>query len=160
MPEIIPNLWFDGQAEEAARFYAGLFPNSQVDHIMHAPSDKPGASPGTVLYVEFTLNGQRYGAINGGPTFTLSEAISLVVACQDQAEIDHYWDALGADGGTHSQCGWLKDRFGLSWQIQPAHMQRLVAGPSAEGSARAFQAMLGMTKLDISELEAAYAGPR
>jgi predicted 3-demethylubiquinone-9 3-methyltransferase (glyoxalase superfamily) len=146
-----PMLWFDTQAEAAAELYTSLLPNSEITHVERYPEGVPGRTAGEVLTVAFTLNGARFSALNGGPNFTFSEAISMVVECEDQAEIDRLWDALTADGGRESQCGWLVDRFGLSWQIIPENIGALIAPPAA------MQAMLGMTKLDIAALEVAGA---
>jgi predicted 3-demethylubiquinone-9 3-methyltransferase (glyoxalase superfamily) len=156
VPKIIPNLWFDGNAEEAVDFYVGLFPNSQVDHVLRATSAGPGPE-GSVVTIDFRLDGQRFTAINGGPQFTFDEAVSFLIECADQDEIDHWWSVLTADGGEESQCGWLKDRFGLSWQVCPANLDTLY-GDYTDGAARAMQAMFGMKKLDIAALEAAYEG--
>lgn len=156
MPTIVPNLWFDTQALEAAEFYCGIFPDSSIDHVSHYTEAGPG-EPGTVLTVDFTLDGQRFTAINGGPQFPFTEAVSLLVDCTDQDEIDRYWEALG-DGGQESQCGWLKDRYGLSWQVCPADMGSLLDDPDPERAARAMQAMLGMVKLDLAAIRAAADG--
>ncbi len=145
MLQITPFLWFDNQAEEAARFYTTIFPDSRVLDV----------SP---LVVTFELGGQRVMALNGGPTYQLNEAFSFFVSCESQAEVDRYWDALLAEGGTPSQCGWLKDRFGLSWQIVPARFIELMADPDRERAERVMQAMLKMVKFDIAALEAAHAG--
>jgi predicted 3-demethylubiquinone-9 3-methyltransferase (glyoxalase superfamily) len=146
-----PMLWFDNQAEEAAALYTSLFPDSGVTGIGHSSEGVPGAEAGSVLTVSFTLQGTRLTALNGGPHHTFNEAISLVVECADQAEIDRLWDALIADGGRESQCGWLVDKFGVSWQIVPENISELLAAPGA------VPAMLQMTKLDIAGLEAAGA---
>jgi predicted 3-demethylubiquinone-9 3-methyltransferase (glyoxalase superfamily) len=158
MPRISPMLWFDAQAEEAATFYTSIVPNSSIDSVSRAASDTPSGAKGTVLTVEFTLDGARFTALNGGPEFAFSEAISFVIDCQDQAEVDRYWDALPADGGEPGPCGWLKDRFGVSWQVIPKQLNETINGPDAAGAERAMQAMLGMHKLDVAALEAAYAG--
>lgn len=126
--KIAPCLWFDGRAEEAARFYVSVFDDSRIDHVLRTPSDTPGPKAGEVLLVEFTLAGQSYQAMNGGPHNPFNDAISLSVDCRDQAEVDRYWDALTADGGRPVQCGWLKDKFGVSWQIVPEVMFRLLSG--------------------------------
>jgi predicted 3-demethylubiquinone-9 3-methyltransferase (glyoxalase superfamily) len=147
-----PMLWFDTQAEEAARLYTSLFPDSEVTRVERYPEGVPGRTAGEVMTVDFTLGGARVSALNGGPEFRFSEAISLVVECGDQAEIDRLWDALVADGGRESQCGWLVDRFGLSWQIIPKNIGELVSHPAG------LQAMLGMTRLVIADLEAASRG--
>jgi predicted 3-demethylubiquinone-9 3-methyltransferase (glyoxalase superfamily) len=158
MPRTItPNLWFDTQAEEAAEFYCSVFPNSKIVDVARYPDAVPEKA-GQVLVVNFELDGQLVTAINGGPEFTLDEAFSFVVDCEDQAEIDYYWDALRAGGGVESQCGWLKDRFGLSWQVVPVQLDDVMSRPDPEGVARAMAAMLTMGKLDIEGLEAAYRG--
>ena len=153
-----PCLWFDGRAEEAARFYTSVFPDSRIDGVTRSPSDVPSGRKGDVLTVAFTLSGQRFVALNGGPEFTFNEAISFVIECADQPEVDRYWEALVEGGGEHGPCGWLKDRFGLSWQVVPKRLYELVEGPDPAGAERAMQAMLRMGKLDVAELEAAYAG--
>ena len=156
MPRITPNLWFDTQGKEAAEFYVSVFPNSKITGVTHYGDAGPG-TPGTVLTVDFELDGQPYTAINGGPAFTFDEAISLLINCADQAEVDHYWDKL-LDGGEESQCGWLKDRYGLSWQVCPVGMLDLLNDPDPERSQRAMKAMFGMKKLDLAALQAAADG--
>lgn len=158
MSGITPCLWFDGQAEQAAERYVSIFPDSRIDKISRAAADTPSGAKGTVITVEFTIRGDRFIGLNGGPEFTFSEAISFVVDCADQAEVDRYWDALTADGGQPGPCGWLKDRFGVSWQIVPRRLYELIEGPDAAAAERAMQAMLAMGKLDVAELERAYAG--
>lgn len=158
MPKITPFLWFDNQAEDAANFYAALFPNSKVTKVDRYPAESPGGEPGKVMTVAFEIDGQKVIALNAGPTFKLDEAFSFVIDCDGQAEVDHYWSALTADGGQDSQCGWVKDRFGLSWQITPKQLIELTTGPDKAGAARAFKAMLGMQKIDIAKLQAAYDG--
>ena len=158
MDKITPCLWFDGQAEEAARFYTSLFPNSRIDAINRSPADNPSGAKDSVITVDFTLAGRSYMALNGGPEFKFNEAISLSIDCEGQAEVDRYWDALIADGGEHSVCGWLKDRFGLSWQVVPRRLVEMYASPDRAGAERAMKAMLEMTKLDVAELERAFAG--
>lgn len=153
MPKITPNLWFDTQGLEAAEFYISIFPNSTITNILHYTDAGPGPA-GTVLTVDFELDGQAYTAINGGPHFTFDEAISLLINCADQAEVDYYWEKL-LDGGEPSQCGWLKDRFGLSWQVCPVGMERLLQDPDPARADRAMRAMLQMVKLDLAALEAA-----
>jgi predicted 3-demethylubiquinone-9 3-methyltransferase (glyoxalase superfamily) len=153
--KITPFLWFDSQAEEAARFYVSLFKNSRLKRVARYPEGSPG-KPGAVMTVEFELDGITFIALNGGPHFQLTEAFSLAVACETQAEIDELWEKLSA-GGEKSQCGWVKDRFGLSWQVVPSTMGTLMAG-DPEKSQRAMQAMLQMTKLDIQALQDAYDG--
>ncbi|MYV56432.1 VOC family protein [Streptomyces sp. SID3212] len=153
MPRITPNLWFDTQAEEAAEFYVSVFPNSKIKNISYYGEAGPGEA-GTVLTVEFVLDGQDYLAINGGPQFTFDEAVSFAIDCADQAEIDYYWDKL-SDGGEEGPCGWLKDRYGLSWQVVPAAMAELMSDPDQARTQRAMKAMFGMKKLDIAALYAA-----
>ena len=153
--QIVPNLWFDGQAEEAAAFYTSIFPNSRIGTVARYPEGSPGEA-GSVMVVDFELNGNKIVAINGGPEFKFSEALSLQVLCDDQDEIDYYWERLG-DGGEHGPCGWLKDRFGLSWQVTPKGMDELFSG-DPQRAKRAFDAMLQMKKLDIATLEAAADG--
>ncbi len=161
MPKITPFLWFDNQAEEAAKFYASVFPNSKIQDITHydeASAKVSGQPAGSVLTIGFELDGQEFGALNGGPQFKFSEAISFAINCKDQAEVDHYWEGLTADGGEPSQCGWLKDKFGVSWQVVPERLSELLADPDPARAKRAMEAMLEMTKLDIAELEQAAAG--
>ena len=155
---ITPNFWFDGTAEEAAEFYVSLFPNSRVDGVHRAAGDNPSTDEGKPLVVYFTLDGRPYAGINGGPMFTFTEAVSLSISCADQAETDHYWNALIADGGEPGQCGWLKDRFGLSWQVIPKQLGEYLGGADADGARRAMAAMLEMTKLDVEGLRRAYEG--
>ncbi|MFD9902969.1 VOC family protein [Streptomyces sp. NPDC059063] len=154
MPRITPNLWFDTQSLEAAEFYVSVFPNSKVTNVSYYGEGAPRPA-GTVLTVDFELDGQPYTAINGGPEFTFDEAISLSIACADQDEVDHYWSKLTADGGAEGQCGWLKDKYGLSWQVVPDGLGALIADPDPARAQRAMQAMLTMQKLDIAALRAA-----
>jgi predicted 3-demethylubiquinone-9 3-methyltransferase (glyoxalase superfamily) len=149
-------LWFDTEAEEAAAFYTSLFPNSSVGAVSHFPEAAPRPA-GMVMTVEFTLDGRPFVGLNGGPEFSFTEAISLQVHCADQAEVDRYWSAF-ADGGEESQCGWIKDRFGLSWQVIPTRLPELLADPDPQRSQRAMTAMLGMKKLVVADLEAAADG--
>jgi predicted 3-demethylubiquinone-9 3-methyltransferase (glyoxalase superfamily) len=158
MSKITPCLWFDGQAEEAAAFYTSIFPDSRIVGVHRSPGDTPSGPEGSVLTVDFELAGQTYIALNGGPDFTFNEAISLSIDCEDQAEVDRYWEALTANGGEPSMCGWLKDRFGVSWQVVPRIMPELLNSSDRAGAARALEAMLGMTKLDIARLREAYEG--
>lgn len=158
MTKIAPCLWFNGQAEDAAEFYTSIIPDSRIDVVGRAPADNPSTPAGAVLTVEFTLAGRPYIGLNGGPEFTFSEAISFAIECQDQAEVDRYWDALVEGGGSPGPCGWLKDRFGVSWQVVPKEMTELLAGPDRAGAARAMTAMLAMSKLDVAALRAAYEG--
>jgi predicted 3-demethylubiquinone-9 3-methyltransferase (glyoxalase superfamily) len=151
-------LWFHGNAEEAARFYTSIFPDSRIDRIDPSPADTPSGPEGSIITVNFTLGGRSFIGLNGGPEFTFSEAISLSIDCDDQAEVDRYWDALTADGGSPGPCGWLKDRFGVSWQIVPERLYELVGGPDPAAAERAMTAMLAMEKIDVAELERAYRG--
>ena len=153
MPSITPFLWFDTQAEEAARFYTSVFPNAKLGSISRYGEAGPG-EPGSVMTVEFELDGQAFTALNGGPEFTFTEAVSFQVACETQDEVDRYWAAL-SDGGEEGPCGWLKDRFGLSWQIVPSVLPRLLEDPDREKAQRVMAAMLKMRKLEIAELEQA-----
>ncbi|MCW2514280.1 MAG: 3-demethylubiquinone-9 3-methyltransferase [Mycobacterium sp.] len=153
MPSITPSLWFDDDLEEAAEFYVSVFPNSSIEGFNRYTEAGPGA-PGEVVSGTFVLDGQRFIGINGGPQFPFSEAVSFEVRCHDQDEVDHYWNGL-LDGGVESQCGWLKDRFGLSWQIVPQRLFDLISDPDPVRAAAATKAMLGMRKIVIAELEAA-----
>jgi predicted 3-demethylubiquinone-9 3-methyltransferase (glyoxalase superfamily) len=155
MPRITPFLWFDTQAEEAARFYCSVFPRSKVGAITRYPEGSPGPA-GSVMTVEFELDGQPHIALNGGPMFKFTEAISLSIDCKDQQEVDHYWEELSA-GGEKSQCGWLKDRYGLSWQVNPTILGELMTDPDAAKAKRVMDAMLTMTKIDIAALQRAAA---
>ena len=150
-------LWFDDQALPAAEFYCTLLPDSRIDHVAYAAEGQETTGPGTVLTVDFTLAGTPYQALNGGPHFTLDEAVSIAVAADDQADTDRLWEALVADGGAEGQCGWLKDRFGLSWQIVPQRAIELLNGPQA---AKVWPALMQMKKIDIAALEAAAEGAR
>jgi predicted 3-demethylubiquinone-9 3-methyltransferase (glyoxalase superfamily) len=159
MQKIVPFLWFDGKAEEAAKFYVSVFPNSRLDDVGHY-GDEGLAEEGSVMTVSFELNGQEFIALNGGPEYQFTPAISFVVNCETQAEVDRYWDALTADGGKPVQCGWLADKYGVSWQIVPTVLGELLTDPDDEKSGRVMKAMLGMIKLDIAGLQNAAAGPR
>lgn len=156
MQKITPFLWFDREAEEAARFYCSIFQNSKIGTIARYGEAGPGPK-GSVMTIAFELDGQPFTALNGGPHFKFSEAISFVVNCKDQAEVDELWDKL-SEGGEKSRCGWLKDRYGLSWQIVPTALMELMSDPDPERSRRVMQAMLQMTKIDIAKLKAAHAG--
>jgi predicted 3-demethylubiquinone-9 3-methyltransferase (glyoxalase superfamily) len=154
--KIAPCLWFDGQAEEAARLYTSLFPDSRIDKVTRSPADNPSTAAGEVLTVDFTVAGQPFIGLNGGPDFTFSEAISFSIDCADQAEVDRYWDALIAGGGQPSQCGWLKDRFGVSWQVVPRQLNEMLQSSDRAAAGRAMEAMLKMSKLDVEQLQIAY----
>jgi predicted 3-demethylubiquinone-9 3-methyltransferase (glyoxalase superfamily) len=158
MSKIAPCLWFNGQAEEAAKLYTSLLPDSRIGKVMRSPADNPSTPAGAVLTVEFTLAGQQFIGLNGGPQFPFTEAISFTIHCEDQAEVDRLWEGLLQGGGKPSKCGWLKDRFGVSWQIIPKALVELLSGPNKEGAGRAMQAMLQMTKIDVAKLHAAYEG--
>src|SRR3954447_11740460 len=154
--KIKPCLWFDEQAaEEAANFYVSLLPNSKVDHVGRSAAETPSGPEGMVLTVEFTLAGQQFQALNGGPDFKFNEAISLSVDCEDQAEVDRLWNAFTANGGEPGPCGWLKDRWGVSWQIVPRRLGELLSDPDPNRARRAMEAMLKMVKIDVAELERA-----
>lgn len=158
MSKITPCLWFDGEAEEAANFYVSLLPGSKIETMQKNSVDGPGGKAGTVLVAEFTLAGQRFMALNGGMRFEYTHAVSFKIDCADQAEVDRLWDALLANGGQAERCGWLKDRYGLSWQIVPTALPKYLGGADRAGAQRAMQAMLGMVKLDIEGLKQAYEG--
>jgi predicted 3-demethylubiquinone-9 3-methyltransferase (glyoxalase superfamily) len=156
MPKITPNLWFDTQGLEAAEFYVSVFPNSKINEVTHYGEAGPRPA-GMVLTVEFELDGQRFVAINGGPEFTFDEAISLEIACADQDEVDYYWSKL-SEGGEEGPCGWLKDRYGLSWQVTPVVLLELIKDPDEARAQRAIEAMLGMKKIDVAAIQAAADG--
>ncbi len=153
---ITPCLWFDRQAEEAARLYASIFLNSKINRIFHYSADTPGGKEGGVMLVDFTLAGQNFQALNGGPHDAFNDAISLSVRCADQAEVDRYWDALTADGGRPVQCGWLKDKFGVSWQVVPTALIAMLQDEDRQKAKRVMQAVMQMVKLDIGKLQQAY----
>jgi predicted 3-demethylubiquinone-9 3-methyltransferase (glyoxalase superfamily) len=154
MPSITPYLWFNAHGFEAAEFYASLFPNSEITGVTHYGEGGPRPT-GSVMTVEFTLDGRPYTALNGGPDYTLDEAFSLQVVCADQAEVDRYWEALTAHGGEEGRCGWCKDRFGVSWQVVPDGLAALLGDPDPGRASRAVQAMLTMSKLDLDKMRAA-----
>jgi predicted 3-demethylubiquinone-9 3-methyltransferase (glyoxalase superfamily) len=158
MSKIAPCLWFDGQAEEAAKFYVSLLPDSRIDGIMRSPADTPSGPAGMVLTVDFTLAGQKYMGLNGGPQFRFTEAVSFMIHCEDQAEVDRLWEALIEGGGAPVACGWLKDRFGLFWQIVPKPLMRMIADPDRAKAKRAMEAMMRMVKIDIAAVKKAYDG--
>ena len=158
MSKISPCLWFNGEAEEAANLYVSLLPDSRIEKVQRNPIDGPAGKAGTVLVVDFTLAGQHFMALNGGMKMEYTHAVSFKIDCADQAEVDRLWDALLANGGKADQCGWLKDRFGVSWQIVPSALPKYLGGADKAGAQRAMQAMLGMVKLDIEGLKRAYEG--
>lgn len=158
MSKITPCLWFTGEAEQAAKFYTSLVPDSRIDHVMRSPVDTPGGKAGSVLVVEFTVAGQQFMALNGGAPVPFNQAVSFKIDCANQAEVDRLWQALLADGGEPVTCGWLRDRFGLSWQVVPTAALKLFSGPDREGAQRAMQAMMQMVKLDSDALQRAYNG--
>jgi predicted 3-demethylubiquinone-9 3-methyltransferase (glyoxalase superfamily) len=156
--ELTTCLWFDGRAREAADFYTSIFPNSSVSDNWIAPTDTPGNQQGEEIVVNFKIFGQNFIGLNGGPQFPHSEAISFQIPCADQTEIDKFWMLLIADGGQEGQCGWLKDKFGISWQVTSPEMMNYLGGPDAQGSQRATKAMLEMKKIDLSVMQKAYLG--
>jgi predicted 3-demethylubiquinone-9 3-methyltransferase (glyoxalase superfamily) len=158
MDKISPCLWFDGKAEEAARFYTSLFPNSRITSIDRSPGETPSGPKDMVLTVNFEIGGRSFIGLNGGPDFKFNEAISLSIDCEDQAEVDRYWDGLLADGGEESVCGWLRDRYGVSWQVIPRQLPQMLSSSDREAADRALQAMLQMVKIDVAALERAYRG--
>jgi predicted 3-demethylubiquinone-9 3-methyltransferase (glyoxalase superfamily) len=161
MQKITPFLWFDNQAEEAAKYYASIFKNSKIDKITRYPkqaAEKIGREPGSVMTVEFTLDGVEFVALNAGPQFKFTEAVSFVVMCDIQEEVDYYWEKLTADGGEPGVCSWLKDKFGFSWQVQPRLLIESLGDPDKAKAERVMNAMMEMTKIDIAALERAYKG--
>ena len=161
MQKITPFLWFDHQAEEAAKFYTSVFKNSKVGKILRydeATAKAAGGPVGSVLTIEFEIEGQKFTALNGGPQFKFNESVSFVVYCQTQDEVDYFWQKLTADGGQESECGWLRDKFGLSWQVTPTVLIEMLQDKDSNKSGRVMNAMMQMQKIDISKLKAAYAG--
>ena len=156
MSKITPCLWFDGEAEAAAKLYTTIFPDGRILSVDRSPGDTPSGPKDSVLVVYFSIAGQTYIALNGGPDFKFNEAISLSIDCADQAEVDRYWDALIAGGGEPSQCGWLKDRFGVSWQVVPRQLPEMLQSQDREAAGRAMEVMLKMTKIEVKELEEAF----
>jgi predicted 3-demethylubiquinone-9 3-methyltransferase (glyoxalase superfamily) len=152
MPRILPCLWFDDSIAEAVEFYCDVFKDAEIRNMQRMPDGK-------VFTATFRLRDQEFMALNGGPLFPFTEAVSFFVSCADQAEVDYFWEKFTTNGGTESRCGWLKDRFGLSWQIVPQALPNLIGGPDRVAAGRAMQAMLKMRKIDVAALEAAYAGP-
>jgi predicted 3-demethylubiquinone-9 3-methyltransferase (glyoxalase superfamily) len=159
MPRITPTLWFGEEIEEAARFYVDLFPGSRITDTSRYPDDFPDpALRGTAVVVDLELDGQPYRLLNGGPGMQATEAVSLSISAADQEEVDRYWDAFAADGGTEGRCGWVRDRWGFWWQVVPEAMATTIGGPDPAGAARAMAAMMGMGRLVVAELQAAYDG--
>jgi predicted 3-demethylubiquinone-9 3-methyltransferase (glyoxalase superfamily) len=158
MSKISPCLWFDGEAEEAARFYVSLLPDSRIEKIQKNPVDGPAGKAGSVLVVEFSLAGQHFMALNGGMRVEYTHAVSFMIDCADQAEVDRLWQALSSNGGSVERCGWLRDRYGVSWQIVPSALMQYLGGSDSAGAQRAMAAMLQMVKLDIAGLKRAYEG--
>jgi predicted 3-demethylubiquinone-9 3-methyltransferase (glyoxalase superfamily) len=158
MTDIAPCLWFDRQGEEAANYYVSLLPDSRIDKVMRAATHYPNGKKGDALLVEFTLCGRSYQALNGGPHFHFTEAVSLSVGVDGQSEVDRLWGALIADGGAPGDCGWLKDKYGLSWQIVPKQMITLMSDPNPRRAKRAMEAMMTMTKIDLAVIQAAADG--
>jgi predicted 3-demethylubiquinone-9 3-methyltransferase (glyoxalase superfamily) len=160
MSKITPCLWFYGNAEEAAKFYTTLPPDSRIDEVMRAPADTPSVPVGALLTVGFTLAGQKFTGLNGGPEFSFNEAVSFQVDCEDQKEVDRLWSALAENGGQPGPCGWIKNRFGLSWQIIPRALPGMLSDADTAAAGRAMEAMLKMGTIDVAELERAFRGER
>lgn len=158
LSKIMPSFWYAKEAEEAAELYVSLFPNSRINRVTRMPSESPAGPPESVVVVEFTLDGQSFSAMSAGPLDPFNHAVSFTINCADQAEVDHYWDGFLAAGGSPEQCGWLRDRFGLCWQIVPSAMAEMMASPDREAAKRATDAMLKMVKLDVAQLQAAFDG--
>lgn len=157
--KLTPCLWFDSNGEEAARFYVSVFPNSKIigdEDYPEGGEEITGKRAGSKMVINFELNGQPFMALNGGPNFKFSEAISFIIDCEDQKEVDYYWEKLTSEGGEESMCGWLKDKFGLSWQVVPKALNELMSDPNPEKAKQVMQAMLKMHKIDVSELQEAY----
>jgi len=157
MQKITPCLWFNGDAEDAASFYVTLLPDSKIDRVYRSPADTPSGPAGSVLTVEFTLAGMQYVALNGGPEFDFNESVSFMIHCDDQQEVDRLWESL-LDGGEAIQCGWIRDRWGLVWQVVPVRLEELLNDPDPERARRAMEAMMEMIKIDIADLERAAEG--
>ena len=156
--ELITCLWFDGNAREAAEFYTRIFPDSELADNWIAPTDTPGNTKGEEIVVNFKIFGRPFIALNGGPHYKFTEAISLQIPCRDQAEIDKYWELLTADGGEEGRCGWCKDKFGVSWQVTSPEMNKYLGGSDAQGAGRATEAMIAMKKIDLNAMARAYNG--
>ena len=157
MEKITPFLWFDTQAEEAANFYTSIFKNSKILEVTRTGEAGPGPA-GSVLVVSFEIEGKKFIALNGGPVFKFNESVSFMIDCESQEEVDYYWSKLTADGGEESMCGWLKDKYGLSWQVTPRRLMELIGDPDPERAGRAMQAMMQMQKIDIATIERAAEG--
>jgi predicted 3-demethylubiquinone-9 3-methyltransferase (glyoxalase superfamily) len=160
MPNITPCLWFDTQAEEAARYYVSVFKNAKMGSVSHYPDtgqETHGKPAGAVLVAEFSIDGRDFVCLNGGPNFKFTEAVSLMIPCKDQKEIDYYWDKLIADGGQEGPCGWLKDKYGLSWQVFPEVMMKMLTDPDKKKVKRVMDAFMQMKKFDLAAVERAYA---
>ena len=158
MKDLTPSLWYVKEAEEAARFYVSIFPNSRIDRVSTMPAESPSGPPDSVKVVEFTLNGQPFMAMSAGPFDPFNHAISFTVPCENQKEIDRYYDALLAGGGSEEQCGWVRDRFGVAWQVVPIQLGDMMASKDREKAKHAMEAMLRMKRLDLAELQRAYDG--
>jgi len=156
MTKVATCLWFDGQAEEAARLYTSLVPDSRIDNVVRSPADNPSVAQGQVLTASFRLNGQEFTALNGGPQFKFNESVSFVIHCDSQDEVDKYWTALTRDGGEESMCGWLKDKFGLSWQVTPNYLIEKIQDKDPKKAQAVMQAMMQMRKIDIATIKRAY----
>jgi predicted 3-demethylubiquinone-9 3-methyltransferase (glyoxalase superfamily) len=156
LSKISPCLWFNGEAEDAAKLYTSIFPNSRIVSVDRSPADTPSGPKDMVLVVNFSIAGQTFIGLNGGSQFTFNDSISFSIDCDDQAEVDRYWDALIDGGGEASQCGWLKDRFGVSWQVIPRQLPDMLQSSDREAAGRAMEAMLKMTKIEVKELEQAF----
>ena len=157
MVEIIPSLWLNNNFEDITAFYRTVFASVELTDVLRAGPDGPGAE-GSIVAASITIDGNKFIGVNGGPNHPFTDAISFTIRCKDQAEVDHYWNALTADGGAEIACGWCRDKFGLSWQVTPDAVARTISGPDAAGRARAMAAMMKMKKLDVAALESAYAG--
>ena len=158
MSTITPTLWFDGHAQEAAEHYTSIFPDSKITNVAHSAADNPSTARGEVLTVDFTIGGQQFIGLNGGHDFPFTEAVSFTIDCKDQAEVDRYSEALISGGGAQGPCGWVKDRFGLSWQVVPRQLNEMLASSDRDAAARAMEAMLKMQKIDVEKLREAFEG--
>lgn len=156
--KITPCLWYDGDAEEAANFYVTLLPDSRIDNVVRSPADNPSMKKGGILVVDFTLAGQKYTGLNGGPAFPFTQAVSFMIRCDGQEEVDRLWDAILGNGGSPSACGWIQDRWGLHWQITPQELLDMIASDDRAAAERAMQAMMEMVKIDLPTLQRAFRG--